>query len=258
MAPTLILIRHASALHNVTKDDSMTDPSLTTYGAETECVELAQHLQELPLAQEISLIVTSPMLRTLQTTQYGLGWLIERGVPVIPLAQLQETTLHNCDTGRPLPILRTESPDFDWSFMDPIWPFKGSLYEYSREAILKRGQDVRRWLRNRPERVIAVVSHGAFLRLGMCNKKMANADYRILDFAEARKLENGVCEEGDETGDEEGLKLVEWESTAANGGGLGKSSKEFFGWEKDDFKGMPNPPPEDVQDELIRAGYLKM
>lgn len=168
----------------------------------------------------------------------------------MPLAQLQENSLDNCDTGRPLPLLRMESPDFDWSYMDPIWPSKSLLYDYSRPSILKRGQAVRRWLRSRPEKVIAVVSHGAFIRVGMCNKKFGNADYRILDFEKADKVGNG-----DEN---EGLKLVEWESTAKNGGGLGKSSKEFFGWEKGDFEAMANPPPEEVQDELIQAGHLKM
>lgn len=58
------------------------DPALTELGQQ-QCRKLEQHLrQHLPLADKVERIITSPMLRTLETTTLGLDWLIKRGVPV--------------------------------------------------------------------------------------------------------------------------------------------------------------------------------
>ncbi|KAB8336730.1 hypothetical protein FH972_021039 [Carpinus fangiana] len=76
------------------------DPVLTPFG-ETQCADLQAHLRaHEPLAEQIDLIVTSPMRRTLQTTQLGLGWLIERGVPVLGLAEAQAFNLDAPSTRR--------------------------------------------------------------------------------------------------------------------------------------------------------------
>jgi len=104
MSPTLILIRHAQALHNVenkstrpswplpadfsTQDYSIPDPALSELGIK-QCQTLQENLKNLPLANEVKLIVVSPMRRTLQTATLCLGWLIERGVPVMPDAGWQ-------------------------------------------------------------------------------------------------------------------------------------------------------------------------
>jgi phosphohistidine phosphatase SixA len=39
-------------------------------------------LKKLPVANEVELVVISPMVRTLQTAEIGLGWLLEKGVGV--------------------------------------------------------------------------------------------------------------------------------------------------------------------------------
>ena len=83
---------------------------------------------------------------------------------------------------------------------------------------------MRKWLKGRPEKVIAVVSHGGFLRLGLSNRKYENADFRIFDYAEP--------EEGVEDSE---FKLKEWKLTEEKGGGLGKSSKGYFSWFDGDF-----------------------
>jgi len=83
MPPTLILIRHAQALHNVAKDWSIHDPPLSTLG-EQQCAELQEYLKKEEIMTKVDLIVVSPMRRTLQTAKLGLGWLIEdKKVPVI-------------------------------------------------------------------------------------------------------------------------------------------------------------------------------
>lgn len=81
MPPTLVLIRHAQALHNVASDYSLHDPVLSELG-ERQCADLAESLKKEKIANEVELVVVSPMRRTLQTAQLGLGWLMERGVKV--------------------------------------------------------------------------------------------------------------------------------------------------------------------------------
>merc|ERR1712093_318946 len=160
MAPTIIFIRHAEARHNATRDYNIPDPALTELGFGTQCDVLAKHLEnELPLAQEIELIVVSPMRRTLQTSQVSkllawtlsplfsitalgyrsllwlikaltlsqqaLGWLMKKGVPVVLRAEFQENSAKPCDTGSPIPEMEKEWPQFDVSAIRgiPSLPF---------------------------------------------------------------------------------------------------------------------------------------
>ncbi|EMR80816.1 putative phosphoglycerate mutase protein [Botrytis cinerea BcDW1] len=225
MPPTIILIRHAQALHNVSNkahNYELHDPALTGLGFGTQCDELASHLEnEVPLAREIDLIVVSPMRRTLQTAQQVLGWLMKGGVPVILRPEWQESSNKPCDTGTPIEIMEKEWPQFDWSAVDPLFPAKSGLYEYSKDALTRRGVAARKWLQQRPEKVIAVVSHAAFLRTCVSFRQYANADYRIFDFADDDRQESA--------------ELVEREVTESNGGGLGKSAKGVFGMTINDY-----------------------
>lgn len=85
---------------------------------------------------------------------------------------------------------------------------------------------MRKWLRERPEKFIAVVTHSGFLRVGVSYRWYENADFRIFGF-------------GDGDRDEEvGGRLVEWELTERKGGGLGKSRKGIVGWETQKFPGQ--------------------
>jgi len=137
---------------------------------------------------------------------------MKKGVPTIVRSEWQETTDKPCDTGTATLIMAKEWPQFDWSEVDPQYPAKTGLFEFSRPAITQRGIEARKWLRNRPEKVIAVVSHCGFLRAGISYKNYENADFRVFDFAE---------------GDEEiGGHLVEWKLTEKRGGGMGKSPED--------------------------------
>jgi broad specificity phosphatase PhoE len=213
----------------ILRDYTIPDPALTPLGLVEQCQELKAHLQEnVPLARDIELIVISPMRRTMQTAEQALGWLMEQGVPVQLRAEWQENSAKPCDTGTPIPLMLEEWSQFNWSTVDPLYPSKTGLYEFSKDAITRRGIEARSWLKNRPERVIAVVSHAGFLRVGASYRKYRNADFRIFDF-----------DEGDEF-DAEGGRLIEWELTENRGGGLGKSEKGIYGWETQDFPEKDN------------------
>ncbi|KAK2628166.1 hypothetical protein QTJ16_002812 [Diplocarpon rosae] len=230
MPKTLILIRHAEAQHN-----NIPDPALTDRGFGQQCSELAQHLQnELPLAQEVELIVVSPMRRTMQTAQQALGWLMARGVPVMLRAEFQENSSKPCDTGTSIAIMEKEWPQFDWSSVDPVYPENTGLYEFSMNGLKQRGIAARKFLRDRPEKVIVVVSHAGFLRTSLCHRRFDNADYRIFDFKE----------------DENNLELVERELTEKRGGGLGKSEIGIFPLKDGDAPEVALGIPEEVVDEV--------
>ena len=93
-----------------------------------------------------------------------------------------------CDTGSPVACLKLEFPRIDLDAVDPVWPDKttsaGKHYAYTRAAILARGKRCLEELSRRPEKLVLVVSHAGFLRLGVAGYWWTNADYRIFDFKE--------------------------------------------------------------------------
>ncbi|KAF2797808.1 phosphoglycerate mutase-like protein [Melanomma pulvis-pyrius CBS 109.77] len=248
MAPTLLLIRHAQALHNVASDWSLHDPPLSELG-EQQCAELQESLKKAQIADEVELIVVSAMRRTLQTAALGLDWLItEKKIEVLPDAGWQENADKPCDTGCPITTMASEFPAFDFSKVDPLYPDKTTNlatnpYAFTRRAILARGQTCLKSLYMRPEKVIAVVSHSGFLRTAVCHRRFFNADWRVFDFDEEAMEESKRKGEGLD-GEGEFL-LKEWKETEENGGGMGRSEKGIIKVLPTDF------PPDEVDGEAV-------
>ncbi|KAJ8108173.1 hypothetical protein ONZ43_g6506 [Nemania bipapillata] len=213
MPPTLILVRHAQAEHNSTKDYSLHDPDLTELGRE-QCVELREGLMADPLAQQAELIITSPMRRTIQTALATVDWLMEKGVKIQADAHWQENSAKPCDVGSGIAEVAAEFPSIDYSTVDPVWPDKtspaGREYHYTKTAIIARGQAALQKLYERPEKVIIVVSHSGFLRLGVTGCWFFNADYRVFDFGAMASAGSPY-------------QLEQHASTQEKGGGLGHS-----------------------------------
>ncbi|KAF2474829.1 phosphoglycerate mutase-like protein [Lindgomyces ingoldianus] len=247
MPPTLVLIRHAQALHNVASDWSIHDAPLSDLGKQ-QCAELHESLKNSKIGNEIELIVVSAMRRTLETAVLGLGWLIdEKKIKVLPDAGWQENSDKPCDTGSSIATMAFEFPQFDFSKVDPLYPDKTTSvsinpYAFTGKAVLARGQACLQALYSRPEKVIAVVSHSGFLRTAISNRRFFNADWRIFDFDEDALIESrqkclGV--------DGQGLfRLKEWGETEEKGGGMSRSEKGIFGVLATDF-----PPGMGLQDE---------
>jgi broad specificity phosphatase PhoE len=87
----------------------------------------------------------------------------------------------------------------------------GSRYRYTKQAVLARAQSSLAELYERPEKAILVVSHSAFLRLGVTGYWFFNADYRIFDY-EDKKTASDPCQ------------LRQWDSTKK--GALGISLED--------------------------------
>ncbi|EAT89146.2 hypothetical protein SNOG_03941 [Parastagonospora nodorum SN15] len=178
------------------------------------------------------------MRRTLQTATIGLDWLIKSNVKVMPDANWQENADKPCDTGSPISVMEEEFPGYDFSAVDPTYPDKttdlsSNPYAFTQKAILARGQSCLRALYDRPEKVIAVVSHSGFLRTAVCNRMFFNADWRVFTYDEDAMAKNGGTR----------FILKESEETEKKGGGMGRSDVGVFGIVEGDF-------PSEVQDQL--------
>ncbi|KAH6605585.1 hypothetical protein Trco_004738 [Trichoderma cornu-damae] len=199
-----------------TIDHSIPDPPLTDLGIQ-QCAQLRRSLaQRFSSFRGSVAVVASPMLRTLQTASLAADWLVERGVGIEADADWQEISDHPCDTGSPLPRLllllkdsqaknQFPSPALDFSCIHPLWPDKTaasaarSLFGYSRSAVLRRGRRCLEKLSKRPEDLVFVFSHSAFLRTGVTGRYYFNADYRIFTFEEGEpglKMDESTLEGG--------------------------------------------------------------
>ncbi|KAI2620031.1 phosphoglycerate mutase-like protein [Hypoxylon sp. NC1633] len=205
MAPNsrLILTRHAQAEHNVDLDYSIHDAPLTPLGKK-QAASLPQLIPDLQ--QEADLIVSSPLKRTLQTTYLGYAPAIERlGGPknVVLLPQAQECNALPCDTGSSRATLEAdpEFAVFDLAPLTPDWTSKTGFWAASAEALANRAREVRRFLRDRPERTVVLVAHGDILRLitthpttgpGPSPYPWKNAEVRVFEF-DPRYVDSEDC-----------------------------------------------------------------
>lgn len=197
------------------------------------------------------------MRRTLQTADLALDWLRERGVRFEASADWQgmygwlrppppprgsgmhscradgsaraESSAQPCDTGSPVARVAPSFGSVDFTGVDPLWPDKTSpaaaRYAYTRAAVLARGRRCLDALWRRPESVVFVVSHSAFMRVGVVGWWFSNGDYRVFDF------------QGDEEVLEEGGKrrvVRQDEGTVAGGLGLSWTHRVELGSELPD------------------------
>ena len=177
------------------------DPPLTEFG-EQQCAKLALHFEDcLPLIREVSLVVASPMRRTIQTAQICLASVLEKGVPMVLRGEWQEVSAKPCD--HPVPVSATKAlfpaiPEAAYAGLMAPYPEKTGIYAFTPPAVLARGEACLAWLKARPEKVIAVVSHSGFLRVGIANRGFANGDYRVFDFVDGDELKASRSREMDD------------------------------------------------------------
>lgn len=113
----------------------------------------------------------------------------------------------------------------DFSNVDPLWPAKkaDTLYAFDKEKVLERAQACLKSLHDRPEKVIAVVSHAGFLRTAVTNRRFENADYRIFRIA------------GSDSSGDGALKLELVDGFEQDKGMMGRSEGGIHGILPDDF-----------------------
>lgn len=191
------LVRHAQGYHNVAgeKDYSAyvsydyVDASVTPLGWK-QVDELRKHLAHIDLTRRVELVVTSPLMRTMQTAVGAFGGpqyvegnpspplmvanaggsdrtaISSSGCPPIMAVELcrEHMGVHPCDKRQSISIYRNIFPGIDFSEVeldeDTLW--KPDIRE-TNEELIARGKTFLEWLSKRKEREIAVVSHSGFL-----------------------------------------------------------------------------------------------
>ena len=179
MPPTIHCIRHAQGFHNVGGGCyTIPDPRLTPAG-ESQCESLRNGA--FFDQSRISLIVSSPMCRTLQTASLVFQTALtstHKPQRIIALPDVQETTTDPSDIGSDPDILRLIAEKEKWpvdlSLVTDGWNHKKprSRYSPSNDAIKARARAARLFLRAKLRELVAggdddaelvLVSHGGFL-----------------------------------------------------------------------------------------------
>ncbi|KAG2564565.1 phosphoglycerate mutase-like protein 1 isoform X2 [Panicum virgatum] len=194
---TIYLVRHAQGIHNVAgeKDfnaymsQDLFDAQLTPLGW-SQVDSLREHVKKSGLAKKIELVITSPLLRTMQTAVGVFGdenytdgvsappLMVENaghsGRPAVsslncPPFLAVETCrehlgVHPCDKRRSITEYRPLFPAIDFSLIendeDVLW--EPDVRE-ANESVALRGMKFFDWLWTREEKEIAIVSHSGFL-----------------------------------------------------------------------------------------------
>ncbi|KAK9352278.1 histidine phosphatase superfamily [Lipomyces doorenjongii] len=178
MAGRIHVVRHAESVHNTDHDFSRLDPELTALGRQ----QADDFRRIFPSSDEVGLIVTSPLRRTIETTllafadvldkryfEVGSGKGVDGGAQLVLDPGLQERSSLPCDTGSDQVVLEKIFPNLDFSGLHAGWQLKGGLY--APDAVDDRASSVRRSLadrlvalQDRNRRDVAVVTHGVFMK----------------------------------------------------------------------------------------------
>jgi broad specificity phosphatase PhoE len=112
---------------------------------------------------QIELLVASPLRRALQTCALTFEPCLKRGLTIIALPMAEEASNAPCDTGSEVDLLKVDFPtqiDFD-NVKHGWWVHEGQ-YAFEPKALIARAAKLRRWIKNRPEKEVALVAHGFF------------------------------------------------------------------------------------------------
>ncbi|WVF71212.1 hypothetical protein IAT40_006012 [Kwoniella sp. CBS 6097] len=186
------LTRHAQAEHNVDSDYTIADAPLTNLGREQS--KNLNKLSKDTFQKTAELLVCSPLRRPMETMLIGYPELKSRleneGKPVILLDTLQEVGPYPCDTPTyPIEKLKASNggifSSLDFSTLSEDYASKSGIYDPYRGP--ERAREVRKWLRDRPEKEIVVVAHGDILRCIADNENSSrpwdNAEVKVFTFA---------------------------------------------------------------------------
>ncbi|KAF8110048.1 hypothetical protein N665_0088s0060 [Sinapis alba] len=180
---TLHLVRHAQGIHNVAIEkgeltslsDELFDARLSPLGIQ-QASEKRKEIIGSGLLNTVQLVITSPLRRAMQTSvgifrgqedlnQSHIFPKVNNSPPIVALEICRERMgLFPCDKRESIGTYRTYFPDIDFTMIesdeDVIWQAERE----DLEEVSARGLHFLKWLWERPEKDIAVVSHGVFLQ----------------------------------------------------------------------------------------------
>ncbi|XP_024009110.1 phosphoglycerate mutase-like protein isoform X2 [Eutrema salsugineum] len=182
---TLHLVRHAQGIHNVELEENeessplseeLFDAHLSPKGLQQVC-ERRQKIIESGLLNTIELVITSPLRRAMQTstgifkgqetTNESDNFPKANNFPPIVALEIcrERMGLYPCDRRERISTHRTCFSEIDFTMIesdeDVLWQ---AGERENLEEVSARGLRFLTWLWERPEKEIAVVSHGIFLQ----------------------------------------------------------------------------------------------
>jgi broad specificity phosphatase PhoE len=180
MGPTIHCVRHAQGFHNLGGGDyTLPDPSLTPLGKQ-QCESLRAAL--FPKQANISLIMASPLCRTLNTASLVFGDALASSEKdagkILAVPDAQEISDDLCDTGSDPDVLQYIAVENAWpvdlSLVQDGWNDKspGGRFSPRDKAVRARAHSVRLLLRQKIRELLAMgikspevvlVTHGGFL-----------------------------------------------------------------------------------------------
>lgn len=112
---------------------------------------------------QIELLVASPMRRAIQTCQLSFQPAVERGLVIVCLPHAEEVSDAPADTGSPVNVLQAEfGSAVNFDHLEEGWFKHDGEFAIDPKAVKARATKLRQWLKARPEKEIAMVSHGFF------------------------------------------------------------------------------------------------
>ncbi|RXI00410.1 hypothetical protein DVH24_037958 [Malus domestica] len=169
---TLHLVRHGQGIHNVEGAKNYKaymkpeyfDARLTPLGWQ-QVDNLRKHVHECGLSKRIELVITSPLLRTLQTAVGvfgGEGYKDRTDVPPLMVANAGNSERPSISNLNCPPIIAVELCREHLIETDEDILWKADVRE-TTEEVAARGLKFMNWLWTRKEKEIAIVTHNGFL-----------------------------------------------------------------------------------------------
>lgn len=156
-------VRHAEALSNISEFNyEIVDPGLTSLGY-TQCDDLKKYLQSNKIIDLIDLIVVSPLERTLETCNKIINH--NNFIPIISIDEIREHINHPCHKRK---LISKKKSQYKFVNFNQIIDDSDSMYNQfngnePKSNVISRCEWFVKWLKNRREKNILVITHGNFL-----------------------------------------------------------------------------------------------
>lgn len=175
------LIRHGESQFNAAFALKRVDPMIFDAPLTPRGHEQAAALRPEVTALDIETVIVSPLTRALQTALGAFGGC---SAQLVVEALHRERVEHSGDLGRSPRALATDFPNLAFDHLeDPWWHCETHqpqvIVVEPEESVLARVRKFREFLASRPERRIAVVGHGTFLR-HLTGFSFANCERRTI------------------------------------------------------------------------------
>jgi broad specificity phosphatase PhoE len=166
MTKEIYLIRHAQSDANAALD--LDEPNTFYYDARITSLGRKQALNTQKKLKDVNfdLMICSPLTRTMQTFSLIFPNPIANSI-ILPM--VREHLDHSCDVGRQPSVLQKEFPNFNFNEISKYWwnndvPIDEKAINHETiEDLDKRVAKFMNWIKARPEKKIALVSHGTFI-----------------------------------------------------------------------------------------------